>query len=199
MTQDQARERRSDRRQVPPLGAGDLWVFGYGSLMWDPGFPYAEAHHARVFGYHRALCLLSVRNRGTPEQPGLVLALDRGGSCHGIAFRVAPEDEEPTRLYLWEREMYTGAYRPALLAASLGGTRRVKALTFVARPDHQQYFHAETAEQAAALVAQGRGAYGTSLDYLRNVIRHLDEIGIADGPLHRVLMLAEPAASSQGL
>jgi glutathione-specific gamma-glutamylcyclotransferase len=186
-------------------GDGDLWVFGYGSLMWDPGFAYAEARHARVYGYHRALCLLSVRNRGTQARPGLVLAMDRGGSCHGIAFRIAAPDVESTRLYLWEREMATGAYRPALLSARLhhetrsetrgGGARsggtRAEVLAFVARPDHAQYFRAETPEQAASLVRQGRGAYGTSLDYLRNVVCHLDAIGIADGPLHRVLQVAE--------
>jgi cation transport protein ChaC len=173
--------------------AGDdaFWVFGYGSLMWDPGFAFIEARRARVFGYHRALCLLSVINRGTPQKPGLVLAMDRGGSCHGIAFRVAPEDEENTRRYLWQREMFTGAYRPALLTARLQGGTRAKLLAFVARPDHVQYFRARSPEQAAELVRQGRGARGTALDYLRNVIRHLDEIGIADGPLHRVLKAAE--------
>jgi glutathione-specific gamma-glutamylcyclotransferase len=190
-------------------GDGDLWVFGYGSLMWDPGFAYAEARHARVYGYHRALCLLSVRNRGTQARPGLVLAMDRGGSCHGIAFRVAAPDVERTRLYLWEREMGAGAYRPVLLRARLhhesrsgtpgetrsgaprGGDTRATVLAFVARPDHAQYFRAETPDQAASLVRQGRGAYGTALDYLRNVVCHLETIGIADGPLHRVLQAAE--------
>ena len=172
-------------------GTDGLWVFGYGSLMWEPGFEYAEARHARVFGYHRALCLLSVRNRGTPARPGLVLAMDRGGSCHGIAFRIAPPDVERTRRYLWEREMSTAAYRPALLTTRLSGGTRARALAFVARPDHAQYFRADTPEQAAALVRQGCGACGTALDYLRNVIRHLGEIGIADGPLHRVLAAAE--------
>jgi cation transport protein ChaC len=170
-----------------------FWVFGYGSLMWDPGFAYIEARHARVFGYHRALCLLSVINRGTPQKPGLVLSLDRGGSCHGIAFRVTPEDEEITRRYLWEREMITAAYRPAVLNARLRGGSRAKVLTFVAKTDHAQYFRAESPEHAAQLVRQGCGACGTALDYLRNVIRHLDDLGIAEGPLHRVLKAAEAA------
>ena len=117
--------------------------------------------------------------------------MDRGGSCHGIAFRVAPEDEESTRRYLWQREMRTAAYRPALLTARLQGGTRAKLLAFVARPDHAQYYRARSPEHAAELVRQGRGARGTALDYLRNVIRHLDEIGIADGPLHRVLKAAE--------
>jgi glutathione-specific gamma-glutamylcyclotransferase len=173
--------------------AGDdaFWVFGYGSLMWDTGFAYIEARHARVFGYHRALCLLSVRNRGTPQKPGLVLSMDRGGSCHGIAFRVAPPDVERTRLYLWEREMITAAYRPALLNARLRGGGRARVLAFVARLDHEQYYCAPSPKHAAELIRQGCGARGTALDYLRNVIRHLDEMGIAEGPLHRVLKAAE--------
>jgi cation transport protein ChaC len=168
-----------------------FWVFGYGSLMWDPGFAFIEARHARVFGYHRALCLFSVRNRGTPQKPGLVLSMDRGGSCHGIAFHVAPPDVESTRLYLWEREMITLAYRPALLTARFRGGSRAKVLAFVAKPDHEQYYRAESPEHAAVLVRQGRGACGAAVDYLRNVIRHLDEMGIAEGPLHRVLRAAE--------
>ncbi len=170
---------------------GDLWVFGYGSLMWDPGFSHAEVRTARLHGYHRALCLLSVRNRGTPERPGLVLALDRGGSCWGRAYRVAAADAEHVRAYLWEREMYTGAYRPVEAAVGLHGGARVTALTFAARPGHAQYCRPETDDRAADLVVQGRGSYGTSLDYLRNVIRHLDDFGIPDGPLHRILALAE--------
>ena len=169
----------------------DLWVFGYGSLMWEPGFDYVSAHAARVFGYHRALCLLSVRNRGTPERPGLVVALDRGGSCRGRAFRVSAAKASAVRAYLWEREMYTGAYRPLNVRVALDGGGQVTALTFGARPDHAQYCHPETDSQAAELVIQGQGSYGTSLDYLRNVVSHLDEFGIADGPLHRILAIAE--------
>jgi cation transport protein ChaC len=178
-----------------PADTDPFWVFGYGSLMWDPGFAYIEARHARVFGYHRALCLLSVINRGTPQKPGLVLSLDRGGSCHGVAFRIAPADVERTRRYLWEREMVTPtpAYRPAVLTARFRDGTPAKALAFVSEPDHPRYYRAESPEQAAVLVRQGCGARGTALDYLRNVIRHLDDLGIADGPLHCVLKAAEAA------
>lgn len=169
----------------------DLWVFGYGSLMWDPSFPYVENVAGRVFGYHRALCLLSVRNRGTPEKPGLVVALDAGGSCWGRTFRVAAHEVEATRAYLWEREMYTGAYRPLDVPVRLQDGRCITALTFGACPGHPQHVHPETPERSAELVLQGIGSYGTSLDYLRNVIRHLDDLGIPDGPLHHVLALAE--------
>ncbi|TVR78138.1 MAG: gamma-glutamylcyclotransferase [Rhodospirillales bacterium] len=178
-------------RHVLPKLQPELWVFGYGSLMWDPGFAHAEALHARVYGYHRALCLLSVRNRGTPERPGLVLAMDRGGSCHGVAFRVPAARQAAALDYLWEREMYTGAYRPVGATTRLADGRRVTALAFVARPDHAQYCRTASAEHAARLVVQGHGSYGRSLDYLRHVVRHLDALGIDDGPLHRVLACAE--------
>lgn len=181
---------------APEPTLGDLWVFGYGSLMWDPRFDHEEAVHARVHGYHRALCLLSVRNRGTPERPGLVVALDRGGSCRGIAFRVAAPRVEATRAYLWERELYTGAYRPLQVPTRLADGRRITALTFAAVPGHAQHHHPASPEAAAQLVLQGRGSYGSALDYLRNVIRHLDAFGIPDGPLHRILSIAEAAAAS---
>jgi len=165
--------------------------------MWEPGFRHAEVRPARLYGWHRRLCLLSVTNRGTEERPGLVLAADRGGSCHGLAFRVAADHVEETRAYLWKRELSTDAYRPVDVRVWLGPGEPVTALTFVARPEHRQYLRAESPERAAELVCQGRGALGTSLDYLRNVVRHLDEIGIADGPLHQVLTIAETKAGER--
>ncbi len=173
--------------------AADLWVFAYGSLMWEPNFPHAEVRPALLRGYHRALCILSIRNRGTEARPGLVLGLARGGSCAGMALRVAPEHHDATLAYLEQREMATLAYRPKLLPVRLDGGSAVRALAFVADPGHRQYVGDLPAEEAARLVRQGRGSYGNSLDYLRNVVAHLDAIGIADGPLHRVLALAEAA------
>lgn len=173
--------------------AGQLWVFAYGSLMWEPNFPHAEVRPALLRGYHRALCILSIRNRGTEARPGLVLGLARGGSCAGMALRVAPEHHDATLAYLEQREMATHAYRPKLLPVRLGGGDAVRALAFVADPGHRQYVGDLPAEEAARLVRQGHGSYGNSLDYLRNVVSHLDAIGIGDGPLHRVLTLAEVA------
>jgi cation transport protein ChaC len=170
---------------------GELWVFAYGSLMWEPNFPCAEVRPALLRGYHRALCILSIRNRGTKARPGLVLGLARGGSCAGMALRVAPGHQAETLAYLEERELATLAYRPKLLPVRLDGGPSVPALAFVADPKHPQYVGDLPAERAAALVRQGRGSYGNALDYLRNVIAHLDAIGIADGPLHRVLAFAE--------
>jgi cation transport protein ChaC len=175
---------------------GELWIFAYGSLMWEPNFPCAEVRPALLRGYHRALCILSIRNRGTQARPGLVLGLARGGSCAGMALRVAPEHRGATLAYLEDREMATMAYRPKLLPVRLNGGRSVPALAFVADPGHRQYVGDLPAQQAAALVRQGRGSYGTSLDYLRNAVAHLDAIGIADGPLHRVLALAAQEGTS---
>jgi len=174
--------------------ATDLWVFGYGSLMWDPGFRYAEVRPAVVYGWHRALCVFSIRYRGTQERPGLVLGLDRGGCCHGRAYRVEVADVEAVRAYLWDREMVSAAYRPAMGLVRLDGHERVRALTFVARHDHPQYAGKRDLESAAELVAQGHGPKGSALDYLRNVVGHLDELGVRDGVLHRTLRLAEEKA-----
>jgi cation transport protein ChaC len=171
--------------------AAARWIFAYGSLMWEPNFPCAEARPARLHGYHRALCILSIRNRGSEDRPGLVLGLDRGGSCAGRALRVAPGHVAETLDYLERREMATSCYRPKLLPVRLDGGERLTALAFVADPGHRQYVGTLPAEEAAVLVRQGRGSYGNALDYLRNVVAHLDAMGIADGPLHRVLGLAE--------
>ncbi len=171
------------------------WVFGYGSLMWDPGFPVAEAAWGLLRGWHRALCILSVRNRGSRERPGLVLGLAPGGACRGRALRVADADIAATRAYLWRREMPMLAYAARLLPVRLDDGRRIEALTFVAKRGHPQYVEGLAPEQAAALVAHARGSFGSALDYLRNVVAHLDTFGIADGPLHKVLALAEAQAA----
>jgi cation transport protein ChaC len=174
------------------LPAGrDLWIFAYGSLMWDPGFEPVARHGAVLRGYRRALCILSIRNRGTRDKPGLALGLCRGGSCRGLAFCIAARDVAATCRTLWAREMPTRAYIPKLLPARLDDNSRVTALTFVARPGHPQVVGDLPLEHAAELVVQGKGLYGTSLDYLREVIQHLDCFRIADSPLHRIHQLAE--------
>jgi cation transport protein ChaC len=184
----------ADVSEMWPVEERDAWVFGYGSLMWDPCFRYLEMKRALLRGYHRALCIRSFINRGTPEKPGLALGLDRGGSCSGFAFRLDPDDLTAGKAVLWKREMRNGVYRPKVLPVRLAGGERVPALVFVARPDHPQYAGELNTREAAALVAQGIGACGTALDYLRNVVRHLDAFGIADCPLHRVLALADARA-----
>ena len=173
----------------------DFWVFGYGSLMWRPNFPHAEQRPARIWGYHRALCIYSVEYRGTYERPGLVLGLDRGGSCHGIAFRVRQRDGKRVMGYLYEREMVTRVYRPRWLACDLladtnHGDERIKAYTFVADPAHDQHVGALSDEQAVTLIRQGCGKAGECLEYVENTLCHLNELGIRDRALARIVRKA---------
>lgn len=176
---------------------GDFWVFAYGSLMWDPRFPVVDSRPARLNGYHRALCVLSIQNRGTPERPGLVVGLKRGGSCVGRALFVEHTHTRETLNYLTQRELTNHVYAPRLISVRLENNTKVEALAFVARPDNPQYAGHLDTEAQARYVLQGHGPYGSSLDYLRNVCRHLDEFGITDGPLHATLAFAEGGCSHQ--
>jgi cation transport protein ChaC len=166
--------------------------------MWDPCFPHVEARRALLRGYHRALCILSILNRGTADRPGLALGLDRGGSCRGFAFRIEAGNVPAAKVDLWRREMANAVYLPKIVPVELASGGRVPALVFIARREHPQYRGDLDPERAATLVAQGVGAYGAALDYLRNVVRHLDEFGIDDCPLHRILRLAEAKATNAG-
>jgi cation transport protein ChaC len=168
-------------------GASDLWLFGYGSLIWNPGMPAAETVRARVRGYHRGLYLWSRVNRGTPEQPGLVLALDRGGSCTGMAFRLAGEGARPHLEALWRREMPMGSYRPAWLPCWLSDGRRVDALAFVMRRDVPTYTGKLSDDMVKAVLACARGRYGTTLDYVCRTVEALRECGMPDRALEALL------------
>ncbi len=167
------------------LPAGDLWVFGYGSLMWRPGFAYAERQAARLYGYHRALCVWSWVHRGSERRPGLVLGLDRGGSCIGRAFRVARAERHAVAAYLVAREMVTPVYRPMLHTVHLAG-RTVAALSFTIDRANPQYAGKLDLETAAAVVRRARGIAGWNTEYLANTVAQLDQLGIADGFLHRL-------------
>jgi cation transport protein ChaC len=171
-------------------GAGDLWVFGYGSLMWNPGFEFTEAHPALLRGYHRAMCVLSNHYRGSPAHPGLVLGLDRGGACRGRAFRVPAEEAVEVKKYLHDREMITGVYIPRFLPVLLPDGSRVPGYAFIVDREHPQYV-SPPMEQAARMIRLGCGCNGSCREYLANTVRHLDDMGIRDGELHDLLRLVD--------
>jgi cation transport protein ChaC len=161
----------------------DFWVFGYGSLMWRPGFDHIEAVPARLLGAHRALCVYSWVHRGTREKPGLVLGLDRGGSCRGIAFRVAGEKRESVIEYLRERELVTEVYREAWRPVRLEGghaSETATALAYLVERQHEQYAGMLSREELLRYVRDGVGRSGINSDYVINTSSHLASLGISD-------------------
>lgn len=186
----------------------DLWVFGYGSLMWHPGFAHAEAVRARLTGWHRCFCIWSVVYRGTPEHPGLVLGLDRGGVCDGIALRVPAAEARGVLAYLRRREQVTGVYREALVPVALGlpGRREVLAVTYLAEPAHPGYAGDLPLGMQAQLIRSGRGRSGANIDYFASTMRHLAELGIRERGLDRLgvilgtlLVRGAPMAGGAGI
>jgi len=166
-----------------PRGAG-WWVFGYGSLLWNPLFPIAEARAATVHGLHRTFCLRSLASRGTVDRPGLVLGLEPGGSCQGVAYRLpAPLAMDELHL-LWRREMVVGSYRPRWVKLR-SGDRALVAIAFVVRRDHVQYARL-THDEQAAIIADACGAFGSSCDYLMRTRAALASHGIVDANLERI-------------
>ncbi|WP_173978636.1 gamma-glutamylcyclotransferase [Magnetospirillum sp. UT-4] len=181
---------RSTPLETAAQGAETVWVFAYGSLMWRPGFAPAAVRPARLAGWHRAMCILSTIYRGTPDRPGLVLGLDRGGSCLGRALAVATADWPAVKAMLDERELVTGVYLPRLLPVTLDDGRRVPAYAYVVDRGHWQYWRGEAAE-AARLIGQGAGPAGTSRDYLASTLEHMEALGIRSSALHRLLALVD--------
>jgi len=169
----------------------DLWVFGYGSLMWKPDFPFLERHAAQVHGFHRAFCVYSHVYRGTRARPGLVLALDAGGSCRGVAYRVAAPSACEVVERLVRREMVTRVYLPRWVSARLPDGRRVRAHTYTAAHDHEQYAGKLAPEEAARVIRGGIGRGGHNVDYLKATVDHLAELGIADRALLRIARLVD--------
>jgi glutathione-specific gamma-glutamylcyclotransferase len=162
-----------------------LWVFGYGSLIWHPGFAVAERAVARLDGWHRSFCMRSIHHRGTVDAPGLVLALDRAGGAHcdGVAFRVEPGAEAATITALRERELISSAYVEEWLMLRLADGRGVRALAYVIDPDHVQYCGGLALEEQAQIIARAIGGRGPNCDYLWSTAAHLAELGIADTDL----------------
>jgi glutathione-specific gamma-glutamylcyclotransferase len=168
----------------------DLWVFGYGSLMWRPGFAYEEVVPATLSGYRRCFCIYSVHHRGSPTRPGLVLGLDRGGICHGVAFRVAAVHAAGTLAYLRAREQVNGVYREASREIDLGQGRRVTGLMYIAERDHPSYTGRLSIDRQAALIRAAHGLSGTNLDYLANTLAHLEHLSIRERELERIMVCA---------
>lgn len=174
-----------------------FWIFGYGSLMWRPGFAYEERSGAMLKGLHRSLCVYSHVHRGTPERPGLVMGLDRGGSCRGVAFRVREENWEATVDYLRQREQVTMVYKETrrLIRLEGGGGRTALAMTFVVDRRHPQYAGKLPLEAQLSYVLQGEGRSGRNPDYVLSTADHLTELGLHDPALH---WLAQKLRSSGG-
>jgi cation transport protein ChaC len=168
---------------MPEAGTEDLWVFAYGSLMWRPGFAFSECQGAFVRGYHRALCVYSYVHRGTEERPGLVLGLDRGGSCKGVAYRVEAAAAAETRAYLRAREQVTLVYREVSLKSRLADGTIVDALGYVADRSHVQYAGRLDKAELVRLVRQGEGISGKNADYVKSTHVHLTELAIRDATL----------------
>jgi len=188
-TPQEVRRLRDKRRLEVPVGE-DFWVFGYGSLMWNPGFPHLEVRLARLHGFHRRFCIYSHRYRGTPEVPGLVFGLDRGGSCRGLAFRVPAAEGETVMEYLYDREMVTGVYFPRWVPLT-SDAGPLSAVTFVVDHAHFQYAGHLTPEEMVEIVLQGEGESGTCGEYLANTVYHLMALGLADAQLQTLLRLVE--------
>jgi cation transport protein ChaC len=173
------------------LSKGDLWVFGYGSLIWRPGFEFIERVPARLIGEHRALCVYSFVHRGTPEKPGLVLGLDRGGACRGVAFRVAEQHRAATVAYLRAREQVTSVYREVMRSVWLenAGRERVSALAYVVDRGHVQYAGRLSLADQLRHVQQGHGQSGANGEYVLATVKAIEAEGFRDAQLHQLALM----------
>jgi len=160
-------------------------VFGYGSLMWNPALDHAGARPATVRGWHRSFCLRSIIGRGSPEQPGLMLALDRGGACHGMLLCIEAHKARDELRVLWRREMMTGIYDARWVTARADGAD-VRAITFTANRAHPRYVRGLTVEEMAGMINCGAGSLGSCRDYFDSVLEHLAALGVRDAGMERL-------------
>jgi cation transport protein ChaC len=170
----------------------DLWVFGYGSLIWNPAFEHVERRPATLHGWHRKFCLKMFIGRGTKETPGLMLALDHGGACKGVAFRIAADQIDTEIKLLWQREMYGGAYNARWVTLQTEDAA-IRAVTFVINRKHPRYIASLSVEETAHFIATGCGDLGSCREYLDNTISHLAALGLADSGLAKIAALLPPA------
>ena len=167
-----------------------VWVFGYGSLMWNPDFKFAEKITGVVSGFHRRLCLKSTVYRGTPDYHGLVFGLDQGDSCQGMAFRITPEHLETELQIVWEREMFAETYIPTWVSVQTK-QQNVSAISFVINPEHEHYVPDLALEDVAQRVVRAEGKCGTCHDYVQNTVKCLHQLGLRDPVLEQLLTLIE--------
>lgn len=163
----------------------DIWVFGYGSLIWNPAFHFERSEPAILYGYHRAFCLWTPLGRGSPENPGLILGLERGGSCHGMAFKLHRDQVEEELDVVWAREMPTGSYEPTWVKLR-SGDRTLHAITFVIRRDQPRYACRVPIEKVAQSIATAEGPLGTCSEYLFKTVEALEAMNVPDRYLHKV-------------
>lgn len=167
---------------APP---GDVWVFGYGSLIWNPTIHFTEKRVGHVTGYHRRFCLWTHLGRGNPECPGLLLGLEHGGSCSGLAFRIPTDQAEHECRILWHREMISGSYVPRWVDVRTD-TGPVRAIAFIINREHMRYAGRLSDEKVADAIAKAEGSLGNCADYLINTADHLEKLGILDAPLRHL-------------
>ncbi len=184
--EDREASRREIMERITP--GSDVWIFAYGSLMWNPIIHVAETSPARIYGYHRSFCLWLISGRGTPDYPGLMLALDNGGSCAGLVHRIDGSNVEAELDLLWMREMIGGHYVPLWTDAyTTAGV--VPCITFVINHTHRQYAGRLEKTQIVRRLATAEGRMGTNRSYLFNTAQQLDALGVLDGPMHELEQL----------
>ena len=186
-------ELRRSRDALLDGHSGDLWVFAYGSLIWNPAFHHVERRQARLHGYHRKFCLRTHIGRGTPELPGLMLGLESGGSCTGFAYRIAADAIEQETHVLWKREMVVGSYEPRWVVVDGAGPDR-RAITFVINKRHSMYASGLPRAEIVHTLANARGILGRGCDYIFELVESLDDSGIHD---HALASIAEEVRELQ--
>lgn len=179
----------------------DLWVFAYGSLMWKPGFDFVERAAARLPGYARRFCLDSITYRGTPDFPGLVLALDEDAqaACDGVAYRVAAAKRREVHEYLRARELVTYSYLEAFLPIEIASGRQADALCYVMDRSHVQYRGGLSPHQQADVIARAHGPAGSNVEYLENTVSHLIEMGVSDIEMNLIYGLVKERLQEQAV
>lgn len=183
-TEDElAASRASTLADLPP--GEDLWIFAYGSLIWNPAFHFAERRKAIIHGYHRAYCLWTRLGRGSDDCPGLMLGLDRGGSCAGVCYRIPADQIEEELPLVWRREMVTSSYKPTWLATTMEGLK-LRTVGFVINREHERYACGMTHDEMVDCLASAGGPLGTCAEYLFNTTEHLHELGIRDRGLEKL-------------